>query len=60
MGGGSIKISFENLLSHGAEKFHRGTLIVSLVSGFEKSFASEGYVMLLFRNFLYDSAGKIS
>ena len=25
-GGGSIKISFENFLSHSAEKFRRGTL----------------------------------
>ena len=40
--GGVSKISVENFLSHSAEKIRREPFSVSLISGIEKIYASEG------------------
>ena len=46
-GEGVSRFSVENFLSHGAEKFRRGeSFSVSLISGIEKFYASEGYVTI--------------
>ena len=45
---GGIKIFRRNFLSHSAENFRRGeSFSVSLISGIEKLYASEGYVTIL-------------
>ena len=46
-GGGVSRFSVENFLSHSAEKVRRGeSFSVSLISGIEKFYASEGYVTI--------------
>ena len=46
-GEGVSRFSVENFLPHSAENFHRGeSFSVSLLSGIEKVYASEGYVTI--------------
>ena len=53
--GEGSKFPVEKFLSHNAEKFRGAKHRVSLISGFEKIFASDGYVsnpsVLCFRSF---------
>ena len=60
-GEGVSKFSVENFLSHSAENLSRGeSFSVSLISGIEKFYASEGYVMIFCRFFLVSQCRKVS
>ena len=61
-GGGVSRFSIENFLSHTAENFRRGeSFSVSLISGIEKFYASEGYVTIFdfLSNFFVSQCRKI-
>ena len=61
MGEGGISIfSVENFLSQNAEKFRTGNFFLSLFSGIEKSYASEGYVTIFCRNFFVSQYRNLS
>ena len=59
-GGGEVsKVSVENFLSQSAEKFVGETFSLSLFSGIENFYASEGYVTIFRQSFLSHSTEKI-
>ena len=57
--GAGFTIFPQIVLSHSAEKFRRGTLSASLISGIEKFYVSEGYVTTFCRVFLSHSAENL-
>ena len=59
-GEGVSRFSVENFLSHSAESSSRGeSFSVSLTSGIEKFYASEGYVTIFCRFFFVSQCRKI-
>ena len=56
-GGGELNF-LSKIFCLTAEKFRREPFSVSLISGIEKFYASEGYVTIFCRNFLSHSAEK--
>ena len=57
-GGGVSRFSVEDFLSHSSEKIRRGPFVLSLISGIEKFYASEGYVNFFRRIFLSHCSEK--